>query len=183
MIETILLALIFAKLRGFDIKPLFRDWPIYIVLFFAAIYIGLEAAVFSGNYSVVGFSTPFKILYLSAFLAMIIRYSIYKGAVAGSIFVLLGGAMNNAAIAANNGKMPVFPTLSYMTGYASPEAFSKVNDIHMLGTSAVHYKFLTDFIDLGYSILSIGDVFIRLLPFIVIFYAVKSCSARTLKSV
>lgn len=183
MIETILLALLFAKLKGFEIKPLFKDWPIYIVLFFALVYVGLEIAVFSGNYSVVMFSTPFKVLYLSAFIVMIVRYGIYKGAVVGSVFVLLGGAMNDVAIAANNGKMPVFPTLSYITGYASPDAFSKVKDIHILGTSAVNLKFLTDFIDLGYSILSIGDVFIRALPFIVVFYAVKSCNAKTLKHI
>lgn len=177
MIETILLALLFAKLRGYKIKPLFKDWPIYLVLSFALIYILLEIAVFSGNYSFVGFSAAYKILYLSAFLALIIKYGLYRNAIAGSIFVLLGGAMNDMAIAANNGKMPVFPTLSYITGYVSPDAFTKVNDIHVLGSSAVNFKFLTDIIDLGYSVLSIGDVFIRLFPFIIVFYAVKSCSS------
>ncbi|MBP1745134.1 MAG: hypothetical protein H6Q58_2112 [Firmicutes bacterium] len=183
MIETILLALIFAKFRGYRIRPLFKDWPIYIVMMFALIYILLEIAVFNGNYSVVGFSNVYKILYLTAFLALIIRYSLYKSAIVGSVSVLIGGAMNDIAIAANNGKMPVFPTVSYLTGYASPDAFSKVNDIHVLGTSAVNYKFLTDVIDIGYSILSLGDVFIRLFPFIIVLYAAKSCSERDLKQV
>lgn len=178
MIETILLALLLAKLRGYKIKPLFKDWPIYLVLVFALVYIVLEVAVFRGNYSVVRFTNVYKILYLSAFLAMIIKYNLYKGAIVGSVFVLFGGALNNFAIAANGGKMPVFPTISYLTGYASPDAFSKVNDIHILGSSMVNYKFLTDVIDLGYSILSIGDVFIRILPFIIVFFAVKSCSYK-----
>jgi len=178
MIETILLALLLAKLRGYKIKPLFKDWPIYLVLVFALVYIALEVAVFRGNYSVVRFTNVYKILYLSAFLAMIIKYNLYKSAIIGSSFVLLGGALNNIAIGANGGKMPVFPTMSYLTGYASPDAFSKVNDIHILGTSMVNYKFLTDVIDLGYSILSVGDVFIRILPFIIVFFAVKSCSNK-----
>jgi len=164
MIETILLALLIAKLKGYKVKPLFMDWPIYLVLLFALMYILLEIAVFKGNYSVVGLSTAYKILYLSAFLAMIIKYNLYRNAIAGSVFVLLGGALNDAAIAVNNGKMPVFPTLSYLTGYVSPDTFTKVSDIHILGSSAVNLKFLTDIIDLGYSILSIGDVFIRLFP-------------------
>lgn len=183
MIETILLALLFAKLGGYKIKPLFRDWPIYIVLAFALIYVVLEIAVFKGDYSVVRFTNVYKILYLSAFLAMIIKYDLYKNAVVGSVFVLMGGALNDLAIAANNGKMPVFPTLSYLTGYASPGAFSKVNDIHVLGNSAVNYKFLTDVIDLGYSILSVGDLFIRLFVVIIVFYAAKSCSSRFDKKV
>jgi hypothetical protein len=182
MIETIFLALLLAKLRGYKIIPLFKDWPIYPVIAFAMIYILLEIAVFNGNYSVVGFSTAYKILYLSAFLAMIIKYNLYRNAIVGSAFVLVGGVMNDVAIAVNNGKMPVFPTLSYLTGYASADAFSKVNDIHVLGSSAVNYKFLTDIIDLGYSILSVGDLFIRMLPFIIVFYAVKSCNARKEKA-
>lgn len=183
MIETILLALLFAKFRGYRIGPLFKDWPIYLVLMFAVIYILLEIAVFNGNYSVVGFSNVYKVLYLMAFLALIIKYSLYKSAIAGSVCVLIGGAMNDIAIAANSGKMPVFPTLSYVTGYASPDAFSKVNDIHVLGTAAVNYKFLTDVIDIGYSILSLGDVFIRVLPFIIVFYSAKSCSERISKQI
>ena len=183
MIETILLALLIAKLKGYKVKPLFMDWPIYLVLLFALMYILLEIAVFKGNYSVVGLSTAYKILYLSAFLAMIIKYNLYRNAIAGSVFVLLGGVLNDAAIAVNNGKMPVFPTLSYLTGYVSPDTFTKVSDIHILGSSAVNLKFLTDIIDLGYSILSIGDVFIRLFPFIIVFFAVKSCSDRMKKRV
>lgn len=180
MIETILLALLLAKLKGYKIKPIFKDWPIYLVLVFALVYIVLEVAVFSGNYSVVRFTNVYKVLYLSAFIAMIIKYNLYKSAIVGSVFVFIGGALNSIAIAANGGKMPVFPTISYLTGYASADAFSKVNDIHVLGSSMVNYKFLTDVIDLGYTILSIGDVFIRILPFIIVFFAVKGYNNKQL---
>jgi len=178
MIETILLALLFAKFRGYKIKPLFKDWPIYIVIIFELIYIVLEISVFRGNYSMVKFSNIYKTLYILAYLAMIIKFYLYKSAIWASVSALLGSLLNNIAIFSNNGRMPVFPTLSYITGYAAPDAFSKVNDIHVLGNSTVNYKFLTDIIDTGYSILSVGDVFIRLFAFIIVFYAVKICSNR-----
>ncbi|GAA0727765.1 hypothetical protein GCM10008905_25750 [Clostridium malenominatum] len=74
--------------------------------------------------------------------------------------------------------MPVFPTLSYLTGYATPDAFSKVDDIHVLGNSSTKLKFLTDIIDVGYSILSIGDIFIRVFVFIIIFNTIKHMNRR-----
>ena len=178
MIETIILALLAARLKGHKLKPLFSDWPIYLVLSFTAAYILLQAGVFSGNYSLVQHADLFKILYLFSFLAMIIRYSLYKQAVIGSSCVILGGVLNDIAIKANNGKMPVFPTLSYWTGYVSPDVFSKVEDIHRLGDASVKLKFLTDVIDIGYSILSIGDLFIRVLPFLVIYSGVKAAASR-----
>jgi hypothetical protein len=81
--------------------------------------------------------------------------------------------LNKFVIRANNGKMPVFPTLSYFTGYAKPDSFIKVNDIHVLGDSSTKFKFLTDIIDVGYSIMSIGDIFIRFFVFIIIFNTIK----------
>lgn len=178
MIEIIILALLAARLKGHKLKPLFTDWPIYLVLSFTAIYLVFQAGVFSGNYSLVQYADIFKILYLSSFIAMIIKYGLYKQAIIGSTFVILGGVLNDIAIRANNGKMPVFPTLSYWTGYVSPEVFSRVEDIHSLGNADVHLKFLTDIIDIGYSILSVGDLFIRVFPFLIIYAAVKMTSAR-----
>ena len=77
--------------------------------------------------------------------------------------------------------MPVFPTLSYLTGYGKVEAFDKVNDIHILGNSSTKLKFLTDIFDIGYSILSIGDVFIRLYVFIIIYSVIKEINVERTK--
>ena len=77
------------------------------------------------------------------------------------------------AIKFNGGFMPVFPKLSYLTGYAKVDSFNKVNDIHILGSSNTKVKFLTDIFDLGYSVLSIGDIFIRAFVFIIIFSSVR----------
>ena len=56
-----------------------------------------------------------------------IVYREYISAIIGSIFVIVGGILNDIAISANNGYMPVFPSLSYLTGYAKIDSFSKVN--------------------------------------------------------
>lgn len=69
--------------------------------------------------------------------------------------------------------MPAFPSLTYFTGYLKGDTFSKIQDIHILGDSNVKLKYLSDFIDIGYSILSIGDIFIRVFVVIIIYVTVK----------
>ena len=70
--------------------------------------------------------------------------------------------------AANGGEMPAFPSLTYFTGYLKSDTFSKIQDIHILGDSSVKFKYLSDIIDIGYSILSIGDILIRIFVVIII---------------
>ena len=174
MIEPMLLALIFAKIKGYKIRPLFNTWAIYPLLAFIIMYIILELMLFQGNYTLIKYADAFHYFYLLTFLVLIIKYKLNMGAIIGSIFIFIGSALNNIAIAANNGKMPVFPTLSYLTGYAKPDSFIKVEDIHVLGNEATKLKFLTDIIDVGYSVMSIGDVCIRVFAFIIIFDTIKA---------
>lgn len=73
--------------------------------------------------------------------------------------------------------MPAFPTLSLRTGYFDPRAARGAGLDPCLGTEATRLKFLTDYIDIGYSVLSIGDLFIRAFVVLIVFYAVKSHAA------
>lgn len=173
MIETILLAVLVAKTRGYKIKPLFKSGAIYPVLGFELIYFILQVNIFIGNYSYIQYSGILKILYLNSYLFLILKYKQYITAIIGSIFIFIGSVLNNIAIKANGDKMPVFPKLSYITGYVKSDSFTKVNDIHILGNSATNLKFLTDIFDLGYSVLSIGDIFIRFFAFIIVFNSIK----------
>lgn len=173
MIETILLAILVAKIKGYKIKPLLKSWTIYPVLGFELIYFILQINIFLGNYSFIKYTGILKICYLSSYLFLILKYEQYIAAIIGSIFIFIGSSFNNIAIKSNGGKMPVFPKLSYVTGYAKPDAFTKVNDIHILGSATTNFKFLTDIFDLGYSILSIGDIFIRFFVFIIIFNTIR----------
>lgn len=173
MLETILLTLLLAKIKGYKISVLFKSWEIYPIIIFEFIYILMQISVFKGYYGYIKYSGVFKTLYLSSFLFLILKYKQYIPAIVGSICIFIGSILNNIAIALNNGKMPVFPTISYYTGYVSEEAFLKVNDIHILGNEATKLKILTDIFDLGYSVISIGDVFIRLFVAIVIYSSIK----------
>ena len=181
MVETILLTFFLAKLKGYKIRPIFKSWTIYPVLTFVLIYIILEIMLFNGNYRFIKYSSTFHYLYFLSFLILVIKYKLNISAIVGSIFIFMGTALNNIVIKANNDKMPVFPSLSYWTGYAKPDSFMKINDIHILGSSATKLKFLTDIFDVGYSIMSIGDIFIRIFAFIIVFNAIKAVNKTNIE--
>lgn len=177
MPETILFALVYSKAKKYHISPLFKHKEIYYVLAIELIYLYFQIALFNGNYEVVQYASLLKSVYLCSYLGLIFKYELYKEALIGSGFMLLGGLCNQIAIIANEGKMPVFPSLSYLTGYAKPEAFNIAHEItkdfHILGGSETKLKIFTDFLDIGYSILSIGDLLIRVFIVLIIYGAIK----------
>lgn len=176
MIETIIIAMLVAKIRGYKLKPILLSWEVYPILAFAGLYMFLNMEVFLGNYNFIKYAGILETIYICTFLILIYRYKQYVSAIIGSISIIIGTLLNKVAIYANGGKMPVFPTLSYITGYVRPDVFTKVKDIHVMGSEATKLIFLTDIIDLGYSILSIGDIFIRFFAFIIIYSCIKSAN-------
>lgn len=178
MIEVILIALLTAKIKGYNLKPFFKSRAMYPIFAYEIIYIFLQATIFFGDYRFVKYANIIKSGYLYLYLIPIIIYKKYYSAIIGSIFILIGSTLNNIAIKDNSGSMPVFPTLSYWTGYVKGNSFVKANDIHILGNSETKLKFLTDIIDIGYSILSIGDIFIRCFAFLVIFSVIKELNKQ-----
>lgn len=173
MIETIIISFIICKIKGFKLKPLFKSWTVYPVIFMELVYLVVQINIFRENYEVINYVGLLKIFYLCSYLPLIFKYKQYISAIVGSILVVIGGILNDIAIAANNGYMPVFPNISYLTGYAKSDAFNKVNDIHILGDSTTKLKPLTDIFDIGYSVLSIGDIFIRGFVFVILYGIVK----------
>jgi hypothetical protein len=173
MIETILLAMLISKIKGYKLKRILKSWAFYPTIIFTFFYVFLQINIFLGDYRLVKYSALFETVYILTFLALIFKYKLYGSAIIGSLSIFIGTILNKLAIAANNGKMPVFPTLSYVTGYAKPHSFTIVSSLHTLGNEATKLKFLTDYIDLGYSILSIGDIFIRFFTFIIVFNSIK----------
>lgn len=179
MIETIIIALIACKIKGYNIKPLFGTFAIYPVIILEIVYFAGQAMLLSGNYEVVKYMTMLKSIYICSYIFLIIKYELYSGAIIGSICMFIGGALNDIAIKVNNGFMPVFPSLSYLTGHTKIETFNLVSNSHVLGTSETNLKILTDFIDIGYCVLSIGDLFIRVFVFIIIYYSVKKINIES----
>lgn len=173
MLETVIISLIFCKIKKMKIKPLFKAWAFYPIILMEIICLIVQANIFVENYNVINYVKILKTLYLCSYLPLIFMYRQYVSAVVGSIFVIIGGILNDIAISVNNGYMPVFPSLSYLTGYMKYDAFDKINDIHILGDSSTKLKFLTDIFDVGYSIFSLGDIFIRVFVFIIIYNSVR----------
>lgn len=178
MIESLALALLLSKIKGYKIKEIFKVWQIYPLFMFILIYIGLQITVFLGNYDYIKYSKLLETLYIVSFVFLILRFKLYYSAIWGSIFVFIGSLLNKLVISVNNGKMPVFPKLSYITGYVNENAFVSANDVHALGNETTKLKFLSDTIDIGYSIMSLGDILIRVFGFIIIYNSIKYISNK-----
>lgn len=173
MLESVALAFIIAKIKGYKLKPIFKEWQSYIALTFVLAYIFLQTTVFFGNYRFIRYSKIFETLYLSSFIFLILRCRLYGSAIIGSVFITIGSILNKIVIYANNGKMPVFPNISYITGYVNNTTFTGIDNIHILGNEFTKLKFLADIFDVGYSVMSIGDIFIRVFSFLILYNSIK----------
>ncbi|MHB8963851.1 MAG: DUF5317 family protein [Saccharofermentanales bacterium] len=173
MFETIILAMLLAKIRGYRIALFFKSWTIYPFLAIELLHLFFQIQVFMGNYYFIQFAPYLKKAYLFCFIIPIIIYKEYLQGIIGSVSVVMGTLLNKFVMAQNGGRMPVFPSFSYHTGYVKPDSFALDDGIHILGGADTRFWYLSDFIDVGYSIMSIGDVMIRVLVFLVIFKTIQ----------
>lgn len=169
MLETIGVVLLISKLRGYKVSYLLTEKAFYPLLLCEVFYWGVQLSLFADNYAFLPYVAMFKSIYLCSTLFIIFRYDLFTYAIIGACFVVIGGWCNDLVIAANGGYMPVYPTLSYLTGYANNEAFGVADQLHILGNQTTQLKGLTDIFDIGYSVLSMGDILIRLLPGIILY--------------
>jgi hypothetical protein len=176
--ETILITFAVARIKGYRILPFFKSWTVYPVLVLEFIYLIFQIQIFIGNYSVIQYAPILKRVYLFCFIVPIIVYKEYKEGLIGSIFVFVGTFLNQFVIRQNGGKMPVFPNFSYITGYVNPRAFGRIDGIHILGDETTRFWFLSDIIDIGYSVLSIGDILIRIFVFVVVLRTIQIMGNR-----
>ena len=173
MFINLFLAVICAKIKGNRILPVIKAYSLYPYVIAEVLYLYLQACIFAGNYNYVQYTAIFKTVYLYTLLIPIFVYKLYKPGICGSIFIVIGTCLNKFVMSQNDGKMPVFASLSKLTGYYDESAFGLADNIHIIGNETTRYKFLTDYIDLGNGILSIGDVMIHSFVFIIIYYVIK----------
>lgn len=174
MIIYILLAFLIARMKGYSIKPVLRDRSLYPLFVAEILYLMLQTSVFLGYYRFIPYAGTFKTLYLYTLIVPIMVHRLYKAGFLGSIMLTVGSFLNRFVMSQNGGKMPVYATLSKYTGYFDEKVLGTIDQVHILGTEQTKYKILTDFIDVGYSILSIGDILIHAFIFIVVFDTIKS---------
>ncbi len=174
MIIYILLAFLIARMKGYSIKPILRDRSLYPLFVAEILYLMLQTSVFLGYYRFIPYAGTFKTLYLYTLIVPILVHRLYKAGFLGSIMLTVGSFLNRFVMSQNGGKMPVYATLSKYTGYFDEKVLGTIDQVHILGTEQTKYKILTDFIDVGYSILSIGDILIHAFIFIVVYDTIKS---------
>ena len=173
MLPYILFAFICAKIKGYKIKPIFKAYTLYPYAIAELIYLLLQLSIFMHSYSFVQYSKIISSVYLYTLIIPIMFYKLYKPGIFGSVLIMIGTLLNKFVIIQNGGKMPVYASLSKLTGYYNKSAIQAVDSIHIIGNESTKFKFLTDYIDIGSSILSIGDLFIHSFTFIVIYYTIK----------
>ncbi|MDD4774147.1 MAG: DUF5317 family protein [Eubacteriales bacterium] len=179
MIVNMLLAMSWAKIRDYRLKPLLKAYTLYPYLCVELFYLFLQFNILLDNYFFVQYTPYFRNLHLYALMIPLFYYKIYKPGIIGSGLIVLGTLSNKFVMAQNGGKMPVFASLSKYTGYYNESAMGVADDIHIIGTELTRYKYLSDFIDIGWSILSIGDLLIHSFTFIVIYYTIKALNKKT----
>lgn len=181
MFIYIIAAMVYAKIKKYKLKPVFKDYSLYPLAVAEILYIILQVNVFLGNYSYIRYASSFKTLYLYTLIVPIVVHKFYKEGFIGSLLVMTGTMMNRFVMSQNGGKMPVFPTLSKYTGYFSEAPIGAVDLVHVMGNEATRYKILTDYIDVGYSVLSIGDILIHAFIFIVVYSVIKINSQKSIQ--
>lgn len=179
MILTITSAFLLAAMKGYNLKNAFTEKSLYPFLALEAVLIVFQICIFRGIYIFVKFASVLKTLFLVSLLWPFFKFRLYKQGSIGAVFIAAGTALNKFVMDQNGGKMPVYPTLSYLTGYAKPGIFDIPNSVHVLGDAAVKYKFLTDYIDVGYSVLSIGDLLVRVFVLLIVYATIiRVCEKR-----
>lgn len=178
MIVYTLFAFIWSKIKGYKIMPVFKAYSLYPCVIVEFLYLFLQFNIIIHNYSFVKYTPYIKNVYLFVLIIPMLVYKLYKPGLLGSALIIIGTLLNKFVMMQNSGKMPVYASLSKITGYYSESAIQSVDNIHVIGTDLTKFKFLTDYIDIGWSILSIGDLLIHSFTFIIIYYTIKEINKR-----
>ena len=181
MIETVIIAIAFARIKGTEIKKIFKHWEFYPVFIGALTYVFLQIGMFKGDYSLLAYANIYKALYSAAIFFLIYRFKIYKQGFIGMGLMFAGMGLNKLVMYFNDWKMPVFPTLSLKTGYIDIDKLNTIDGWHVVGDSTTKLKFLSDIFDTGYCVMSLGDILVRAFLFIVLYYSFKSIKNKSHK--
>lgn len=178
----IFIGLLLAKIKKYKISYIFKSIDFYPLFAIEAVHVFFQILIFCGNYNYTKYSSYLhKASMLSLLLPIILR-KLHIQALVGSGFVFFGTLLNKICIRANGGYMPVYPTLSKLTGYFKEGDLSKGYDnLHIAFSGTTKLDFLSDYIDTGVSIMSVGDLFIYSFVVIIVYYAVKSMNSETIQ--
>ena len=179
MILFILGGFLLAKIRGYKLIPAFKAPYLYPLYVLEILYIFIQLSFIFGNHSLLRFAGFLQIAFILVLIPPILKYSIHLPTIFSTIAVIFGSLLNKIVMNANGGMMPVFPTLSKLTKYYTEDSLTNINDgKHILGSSDTSFAFLADYIDIGWTILSPGDVFIHGFITVIVYYTIKNINIK-----
>lgn len=162
VILFVVAACILARVRGMRFACLARDWSLLPLAAVELFFWTAQICAWNEVYIFIRWASAIQTAYLLALLFPIFRHRLYREACAGAAMTVFGTMLNRWVMSVNGGKMPVYPTLSRWTGYYRDGAMAAAGDgLHVLMDGSTKLKLLGDWIDVGFSIMSIGDVLIH----------------------
>ena len=179
MLLFILIALILARIRGNRVAVLAHEISLVPLWLLEVIFWIFQICAWCGEYRFVAYAGYLQTAYILSLIWPILRHRLYLQAIAGACMVAVGSMMNRIVMNVNGGRMPVYPTLSRLTGYYQPEALEMSGDMrHVLMSEGTKLNFLGDFIDVGFSIMSIGDLLIHGFVALIIYCVIVDVNRR-----
>jgi hypothetical protein len=172
------IAFVIAKLKGYHLTPILKAYSLYPFALAELFYLFLQLNIILRNYTYIQYTALINSVYLYTLILPMLAYRLYKPGIIGSLFIISGTFLNKFVMSQNAGKMPVFATLSKLTGYYDAAAIHTVDSIHIVGNAGTNFKILSDYIDLGFSILSIGDLLIHSFTTIIVYYVIKEINVN-----
>ena len=177
MIESYVICIIIAVLiKKYSLRYILKYWGTYIFICVEIFYVYMQISLFNGDYDLLKYEQYLKPLFILVLLVFVFKYNIYIQTIIASAFMAFGHILNYIVMKANNGYMPVFPTISKYTNFIKndmSQISQQYNTYWVPGDSHTKLKFLSDIWDTGYCIMSLGDIFISIGAAIVLFYAIK----------
>lgn len=175
MLIFILIPLVIAHFKGYKVWRVLRVVDLYPFFLACAGHGFFIVNAWFGNHSFVKYAAILQYFMIFSLLLPVVKQRIFGPTMVGVGLTFVGTAMNRIAINANNGKMPVYPTVSKWIGYYKDgQLDGTIDDLHVLMDSSSKLKILTDYFDFGTCVLSPGDLLIHAFASIIIYYTVKS---------
>jgi len=208
MIEVVVFTFVFAWFKGYRWKVLnlFKNWSIYPIAFTCLLHIYIIYLMMHGEYWFMEYAKYIKIVSILFYLGLICKYKLFDISIfkkinikenpiltpftspvsLGVLCMGIGSVLNVIAMKFNDSKMPVFASVSFGTGYSKIDMFDKMlqyKDFHIFGSHNTNLIFLTDYIDVFISIMSIGDLLNRVFVVLVIYYSIKVCYHKLINNI
>lgn len=174
MILFILLAILIAAAKGYRVTVLFREISLLPMLIEEIIFWYFQVCAWCGDYRYVPYAIYLQTCNILVLVWPILKFKLYPQAICGSVSTAFGSILNRIVMNANGGAMPIRPIFSRTTLYYKDGAIEAANDVrHILMSPETKFNFLADYIDVGFSIMSLGDLFIHGFTTLVVYNVIK----------